>query len=70
VKKFAGTDGPCGVGAVNGPRSSVAVAVCWCAGFGTCVRPCALRDHTHVFVHVERGKTEECDRGDLMECRL
>jgi hypothetical protein len=53
VTNCAGTDGPCGVGAVCGPRSSVAVTVCWFAGSEACVRPCALRDHKHAFVHVE-----------------
>ena len=33
-----GTDGPCDVGAVYGPRSSVAVAVCWRAGSEACVK--------------------------------
>jgi hypothetical protein len=70
VKTCDGTGGPCGVGAIYGPRSSVAVAVCWRAGSEAGVRPCALRDHKHAFVHVKRGKAEGCGRGDLMQCRL
>ena len=35
------------------PRSSVALAVCWCAGSEACVEPCALRDHKHAFVLVK-----------------
>jgi hypothetical protein len=70
VETCAGTDGLCGVGVVFRPRSSVDVAVCWHASSDSCVRPCALRDHTHAFVDVKYGKAEGCGRGDLVQCKL